>query len=183
MVTHQPPLYVFGGFKTAAEFFSECMKEDPRTASRYMRVAKYATPIEEEKYGVRKLDAAIAYLEAKHGPPSGALPVAFDRVKVPAKTNGTLKRIALEAATIEQIDRATRAEQKGGDRGLRSPVEAAIEKALRANKALKKIRVRASARAVSFAGVPAERLPDFAKALLAVKVPPAAAPVGRKPSP
>ena len=58
-VNHDPPLYVFGGYKTAAEFFTERLHSDVRTAQRNMRVARYASPAEEERYGTTNLDAAL----------------------------------------------------------------------------------------------------------------------------
>ena len=67
VVAHEPPLYIFGGYKTAAEFFKERLHTDERTAQRNMRVARYASPAEEERYGSTNLDAALAWLEAKHG--------------------------------------------------------------------------------------------------------------------
>jgi hypothetical protein len=51
----------------AAEFFRAVMKEEPRTASRYVRVARFASPRDEQAYGVNKLDAALGFIEAKLG--------------------------------------------------------------------------------------------------------------------
>ena len=74
---HDPPLYVFGGYKSAAEFFEQRLHTDKRTAERNIRVAKYASPADEERYGATNLDAGIRWLEAKHGPLGGRTPVAF----------------------------------------------------------------------------------------------------------
>ncbi len=45
IVEHEPPLYVLGGYKNADAFFREVMQEEPRNARRFMRVAKYASPL------------------------------------------------------------------------------------------------------------------------------------------
>ena len=44
IVSHDPPLYVVGGFRDDAEFYREVMHEDPRPARRWTRVARYASP-------------------------------------------------------------------------------------------------------------------------------------------
>jgi hypothetical protein len=59
VVSHEPPLYVLGNHASPAAFFREVLHEEPRTAQRYIRVAKFATPKEEDAYGVQNLDAAI----------------------------------------------------------------------------------------------------------------------------
>ena len=67
IVDHDPPLYVFGGYASPDEFYRKVMNEEPRNARRYVRVAKLASPRDEETYGVSKLDAALGYVEAKLG--------------------------------------------------------------------------------------------------------------------
>ena len=183
IVTHQPPLYVFGGYKNTTEFFSEAMKEDPRSAYRFMRVAKYASPAEEEKYGVSLLDKAIAYIETQHGPLDGPLPVAFERLKIPVRRNGPkasrasrgmTAKVLLTEATVEDLERATRAAKKRSPKDLQSPIEKAMVAALRGKKQLAGIRVRAragGAKTVSFLGVPVEQLAAFAKIVGAVTLP------------
>lgn len=69
IVEHEPPLFVVGGYKNDREFFEEVLGEKARNAYRNIRVAKFASPREENKYGVAKLDAALAYIEAKLGAP------------------------------------------------------------------------------------------------------------------
>ncbi len=174
IVTHQPPFYIFGGYKNAAEFFSEAMKEDPRSAYRFMRVAKYASPAEEEKYGVSLLDKAIAYIETQHGPLDGPLPVAFERLKIPVRRNGPTAptaKVLLTEATVEELERAVRAAKKRSPKDLDSPIEKAMAAALRGNKRLAGIRVRARAKTVSFLGVPVEQLAAFARVVGAVTLP------------
>jgi hypothetical protein len=53
IVSHEPPLYVLGGYKSDVEFYAERLKTDPRTARRYIRVARHASPADETKYGSR----------------------------------------------------------------------------------------------------------------------------------
>ncbi len=118
-VDHDPPLYVFGGYKTAAEFFKERLHTDVRTAQRNMRVARYASPAEEERYGTTNLDAALGWLEAKHGPLNGRLPVAFDKLKISIEDKPT-PFAELTAAQINAgggADRVRRALREGDRRG------------------------------------------------------------------
>ena len=56
VVSHDPPLYLFGGFKNATEFFAERLHVDLRTATRNMRVARYASPADEATYGASNID-------------------------------------------------------------------------------------------------------------------------------
>ena len=60
-------LYVAGGYESARAFVEGEVKETLRTAQRMVRVARHASPVEEEKYGTAIVDAAFAYMEAKSG--------------------------------------------------------------------------------------------------------------------
>jgi len=106
IVDHDPPLYVVGGHRNAAEFYRAVMKEEPRTAARYVRVARYASPRDEQTYGVAKLDAALGYIEAKLGKPLAhpPLPVSLDRLRIPT-AEGASK--SLESATFAELVAAT----------------------------------------------------------------------------
>jgi len=125
-VDHEPPLYVFGGYKTAAEFFEQRLHTDARTAQRNIRVARYASPAEEERYGTTNLDAALGWLEAKHGPLGGRLPVAFDKLRIEVDGKAT----SFEKLTAAQINAATRAlrGKKTPAHRARSAFESALEK-------------------------------------------------------
>ena len=111
VVEHDPPLYVVAGYANAEAFFEAELGEKSRNAYRYMRVAKFASPAEEDRYGTTKLDAALSFVEAKLGQPleHPPLPIAFDRLRIPT-THG--KTIALEKARVEDIDAATRSLSK-----------------------------------------------------------------------
>jgi len=165
-VNHDPPLYVLGGYKTAAEFFQQRLHTDARTAQRNMRVARYASPTEEEKYGTTNLDAAIGWLEAKHGALGGRLPVAFDKLKIPI--DGAPR--PFEKLTAAEINAATRAllGKKSPAHRARSAFEAALAK----HDAFKETRVNESAGRVTFTRVPVGSITLFAKVISAVKLPP-----------
>jgi len=76
-------LYVAGGYETARAFVAAEVKETLRTAQRNVRVAKYASPNQEQRYGTTLLDAALGCIEAKTGGPvRGKLPVRFEDLRI-----------------------------------------------------------------------------------------------------
>jgi hypothetical protein len=144
------------------------MHEDERSVRRNIRVAKYATPVQEERYGTSKIDAALNFIEAKLGHPiEGALPVDLDRLKF---TDGD-KRVSFADATTQQIQAAARAlQRKGSKKKAASPVMTAFVKVL-AGKKLGAISVRVSREFVSLGHIPISAVGDVARALAKVKVP------------
>jgi hypothetical protein len=185
-VEHDPPLYVLGGYGSAGEFFEEVLQEKERTARRFMRVAKYATPQEEAKYGTTVLDAAIGYIEATLDVPlKGPLPIAFERLRIPVTRNGKDARVLLEETTAEEIVKATRdvATKKGKARVAPNPIEQTLAKAFGGGAATKGVRSTVRGGVVTFSGVPVASLGAFAKTLAGVKLPaPDAAPKAPKKS-
>jgi hypothetical protein len=174
IVAHEPPLYVVGGFANAAEFFREVLHEDARNARRLIRVARFATPAEEQRYGTTVLDAALAYLEAMTGGVlDGALPVAFDRLKIPVVRNGRAVRLGLAEVSVREVVAATRALRRGRSRPARgSAARAALASALGTTRALAGVQVSEARGMASFQRVPLAALDAFARALLRAKVPP-----------
>lgn len=166
IVEHHPPLYVVGGYESDTAFFAGELEEKPRNAYRYIRVAKFATPAEEEAYGTTKLDAALGYLEAKLGAPLAhpPLPIAFDRLRIPIK-NGTA---SLADARVEDIVAATRALKKT-DRTPTSSAERALREGLAKHDALSAIGVRVRAGKVTFSGVPLASLGVFSTQIARAK--------------
>lgn len=174
VVEHDPPLYVIGGYGSAAEFFEEVLQEKARTARRFMRVAKYASPREETKYGTTLLDAALAYIEATAGGElSGPLPIAFERLRIPVVRGAETVRLPLEEVTAEEITKATRAlaSKKNGKPRSSDPVEEQLRKALIGSTATKAVRATVRGGVVTFSGVPVDSLPAFAKLLAGLKLP------------
>jgi hypothetical protein len=94
-----------------------------------VRVAKLASPEDEARFTVTKLDEALAYLEAKlEGLPNGRVPIAFDKARIPV--DGTPRGVPLVEATAAQIRAATRAlDPKHASKT--SPVAAELARALR----------------------------------------------------
>jgi hypothetical protein len=104
IVESEPPLYLAGGYATVRDFLAQEVGEPERSAKRWMKVAKYASPVEENKYGTSKLDAAIAFVEAKNGAPAkGRIPIDFAKLKVLVEGNGKRSLVKLADATVDQI--------------------------------------------------------------------------------
>lgn len=164
MVEHEPALYLIGGFKTDREFFAKVLgDEGRRNAYRNMRVAKFASPKDEEEYGVSKLDAALSYIEAKIGhalehPP---LPIAFDRLRFGPN------RATLANTRREDVEAATRALKKETKKP-RSSDERAAAAVFAKHPALQKVHVRVRGGVVSFTGVPAASMGAFVKAVTSI---------------
>ena len=169
ILDHDPPLYVFGGHRDQDEFFRKVMKEEPRTARRYVRVGKFASPRDEETYGVAQLDAALGYIEAKLGKPLAhpPLPVALDKLRIPTP-EGTK---SIETATIEQIAAATTKLKGAASRRPSTATEKALKAKLGGVASLKRVEVNERNGFVSFVGVPVAAIDRFARAVLATKLP------------
>lgn len=152
--------YLVGGYETAEEFFREVMREEPRNAYRFILVARYASPREEEKYGTTKLHAALKLIEKKVGQPieHPPLPIAFDalRVEVGGET------LSLAEATTNQIEDAIRA-LDGTKKLARDPVQRALEAALAEVSSLEGVRVAVKNGLATFSGVPVAAFGRFAQ--------------------
>lgn len=163
-------LFLDGGFRSVNDYITEVIKEPPRTVLRNVRVAKYATSAEEAQYGVAKLDAALAYIEAKMGGAAkGTLRVRFDSLKIPV--DGDERSVSLEEASVAQIQAATKAlatDTHHNDR--RSPSERAVARALAKFDSLEDVTVRVSDNQVRLGAVALYALPDLAKALASVEL-------------
>jgi hypothetical protein len=173
IVEHDPPLYLAGGVATAKAFFVQHLGENERTARRNMRVAKYASPAEEARFGTSKLDAALAYLEAKSGGAlQGRLPVDFDKLRIPAERDGKPKSVLLADATVQEIAAATRklSRQAHAPHPKASPVVAAVTKLFDTG-ALRGVSVRLAGGKVSIGSVPVEALTELGRALSRFKSP------------
>lgn len=173
IVENDPPLYLAGGLATTRDFLAQHLSETERSARRWMRVAKYASPAEEARYGVSKLDAVIGYLEAKSGGAiQGSLPVAFDKLKIPVERDGKTISVPLEEATVDAIETATRKLKRGGQKLPRktSPVLAAVTRELSKGK-LRGISAKISGGKLMLGAVPLDALSDLADALRRIELP------------
>jgi hypothetical protein len=173
IVDHDPPLYLAGGLATTKAFLSEHLEETERSARRWMRVAKFASPTEEARYGVSKLDAVIAYLEAKSGGPiKGSLPVAFDKLKIPVERDGKTLQVPLDEATVEQVHTAARKLSRAAQKrpARTSPVLVAITRELSKGK-LRGISAKISSGKLMLGAVPLDALTDLADALRRIELP------------
>lgn len=156
-------LYVDGGFETADAFLRAVVKEKRRTALRMVRVAKYASPAEEAKYGTSVLDAALSFIEAKLGAPlEGKLPIDFAKLRIPTTRGGKSEKsgkptlVPLAKASVQEITAATRALLRGTSksRAHASPVEEMLRSAFRSNGALADVKVRVSQGLLHLGSVP-----------------------------
>jgi hypothetical protein len=173
IIEHDPPLYLAGGVATAKDFLAQHLNETERTARRWMRVAKYASPAEEVRYGVSRLDAVIGYLEAKSGGAlKGSLPVAFDKLKIPVDRDGKTVHLPLEEATVEAIHLATRKLNRAEQRPPRSasPALVAVTRELSKGK-LRGVSARIAAGKLMLGAIPLDALADLADALRRMKLP------------
>jgi hypothetical protein len=169
ILDHDPPLYVVGGYKNADEFFREYMKEEPRTARRYVRVAKFASTREEETYGLQRLDAALGFIEAKLGKPLAhpPLPIALDKLRIPVGDGTKL----VGRASVAEITAATSKLTSSSRKKPKSAARTALEKALAAVASLANVHVSERNGTVTFEGVPLAALGKFGRAIATAKLP------------
>jgi hypothetical protein len=168
IVDHEPPAYVVGGYKSDADFLRRAMHEEPRTGFRNMRVAKYASPRDEATFGATKLDAAIAYVEAKHGPLKGRLPIAFSSLVIPVVDQGKKRRKSLADATVAEVLRAAKA-LRPALKKKPTPAESALSAALLREKLHDQIELHVHDGFATFSRVPLGRFAQFVKALRSAK--------------
>jgi len=172
ILEHEPPLYLAGGFASARAFLQKHLEANERTAWRNIRVAKYASPDEEARYGVSKLDAVIGYVEAQAGGAvKGRLPVDFAKVRIPVEDGGKPAKRPLEDVTVDQIEGATRALLRGKEKHPSTAPEAHAVALALAVGPLQKVTVRFARGAFWFGAVPANQLAAFGKKIAAVKLP------------
>jgi hypothetical protein len=158
---------------TAKAFIAAHFEEPERTAYRNVRVAKYASPAEEARYGVAKLDLVISYVEAKLGAPAkGRVPIDFAKVKIQVQRAGEERRVGIEEATAKEIADATRHLTRAAKKApaKASPLVTAITKAF-SKGPLRAITVRFSNGKLSFGGVAPAALPELCQTLASLKLP------------
>jgi hypothetical protein len=138
-----------------------------------MRVAKYASPTEEARYGVAKLDLALNYIEAKLGAPAkGNLPVDFARLKIPVERDGQEHKLGLEQVTAQDIATAARKLVRTAKKAppKASPLVTALTKAF-SKGSLRDVTVRLSNGKLSFGNVDPASIAAFSQALSGAKLP------------
>ncbi len=173
IVDHDPPLYLAGGFSTARQFLAKYVAEDERTARRFVRVALYASPVEEARYGVSKLDATLTLLDAKNGgPPKRRIPVDFEKLRIPVQRDGQTSTLPLLDATVDEVRAATRKllREAGRPHPKASPVVLALAKTLRTGR-LKSIGIHFARGKITLSGIPLDALDELLRALARVHLP------------
>ena len=174
ILDHDPPLYLAGGCATAREFLAKHVGESERTARRMVRVARFASPHDETRYGVSRLDAALGLLEAQGLDLGGAkVPVDFARLRVPVKRDGKGGHAALAEATVDEVRAATRTLQRKAKKTpvKASPVARAVTGALSKVAALRAVTVHHAHDAVTLGKIPTAAWDAFVKAVAKVKLP------------
>lgn len=170
ILTHDPPLYLAGGMATAKAFIAKHVGENERQVWRWVRVAKHASPDEEAKYGVSKLDAILTLLAARAGDVEGRLPVDFAKVRLTVTRDGKAVRLGLEDLSVDEIRRAATDEARAKAKSATASAELrAVDAALRAAGLRAKLRLAKGQ--LWFGAVPLASLKAFARALLAVRLP------------
>lgn len=168
IVEHDPPLYLAGGVATVGDFVANYLpNEGVRNVLRNVRVAKYASPDEEEKYGTSKIDAVLDYLEAKNGKPAnGRIPVDFAKLRIPAGDGS----IAFADATVQQLrDAQKKLDKHGATKAKLSPVVSEIAKCV--PKSAKEITVRYADGHVTLGRIPVRIFGEVLRALAKAHVP------------
>ena len=171
ILAHDPPLYLAGGVSTTRDFVATYLPgEDSRTVLRNVRVAQYASPDEEAKYGTSKIDGVIDYLEAKHGKPTkGRIPVDFEKLRLDTK-DGSL---AFADATVEQVRAAARLAiraSKSSKPAKRNPVVAALTSQL--PKGAKDVTIHYASGRITLGRIPIELFSSVLRTLASIKLPP-----------
>ncbi len=168
ILDHNPPLYLAGGVSTVGDFVRKYLpNETVRNVLRSARVARYASPDEEKRYGASKIDAVVDYLEAKHGKPaSGRIPVDFGKLRIP-RGAGT---VPFADATVAQLRDATKKVRKAGATGAkRSPVVTEIVKHVPAS--AKEVTVHYAGGHVTIGRIPVRLFGDVLRSLAKARVP------------
>nr|MBK7068886.1 hypothetical protein [Deltaproteobacteria bacterium] len=173
VIDHEPPLYLAGGYASAKAFVEEHLHEKERTARRWMRVARYASPNEISHHGPSKLDAALSLLEAGGNDlSSGKLPVDFGRVRVSVERDGKTSRVALDDASVDEIAAAVKAALRANKKAPGThPMVKAVTKALAADKTLRGVTVRRVGQRTSLANIDDAAWPALKRALRGLKLP------------
>ena len=174
-VHHDPPLYVFGGYKSESDFYERALHTDLRSAKRNIDVAEHATPKQEEDYGESNIYAALQYITAKFGKLGSTLPVAFERLKIPVRDGKNARMVPFTKATVAEIQTATRElQRKAAGEPTTDRAEAAIAKVLSKHAAFKNVRFTVRSGLVHVRSIPLASLDLFARVLSEVKLPPVA---------
>ncbi|MCC7541858.1 MAG: hypothetical protein IT379_36905 [Deltaproteobacteria bacterium] len=166
-------LYEAGGAHSAQGWIAQHLAEPYRTAFRSVRVAQHAEPADEARYGVERLDAAIAYMETVIGPTvKGKPPVPFGELKIPVSRRGKPRSLGLLEVAPDEICAAV--ESAAADHGAKpsrgrgASTDGPLSTAQRAVRTLRSVRLRAVDGHVSFGHVPLGQLEVALRALARV---------------
>lgn len=174
IVEHEPPLYVLGGYASASQFYREALRENVRNATRFMRVARFASPAEETRYGVHKLDRALGWLEAKSGAPLGrALPTPLAKLRIAVVRDGKTRALPLTELSVADIDAATKALlAKAGKAPAKrtSHAQRAVAEAVRKARGLGAVTVRESGGLLHLGAIPVASWESFRAAIAGLKL-------------
>jgi hypothetical protein len=166
----EPALFLAGGYRNARDYCKRALRVDLRVAQRNVRVAKFATPQEEQTYGPSILDAALGLLEARAGHSlRGKLPISFERLRVPVVRGKQRKSVPLLQATKAEIQAATRALVKQPSRG--TAAQQSLAKSLAKKKVLAGVHVSEANGFATFTHVPISAMAAFREALLGFALP------------
>ncbi len=170
ILDHDPPLYLAGGVSTKEGFVAKYLPgEDTRSVDRNVRVARYASPDEEVRYGTSAIDAAIDYLEAKHGKPAkGRIPVDFEKLRLETEDGS----IPFKDASVDDVRACARLAKRQAGHGRpakRHPIVAALTQLL--PKGAKDVTVHYAGGRVSLGAIPLGLFVKVLRALAGVALP------------
>jgi hypothetical protein len=174
IIDHVPPIYLAGGYDSATDFIERHLEEKERSARRWMRVARYASPANLAHYGPSKLDAALSLLEAAGNDLSGGrLPIDFAHLKVVVERDGQSLRVALDAASVDEVVAAVKLARRSTRKPAKGvhPVVKALAAALAADKALRGVTVRRVGARTSLGNIDDAAWPALKRAIRGLTIP------------
>lgn len=168
----EPPYYLAGGYKTARDFLRrEAPGEDERSVRTAIRVARHFDPVDEEKYGISKLEALLDYLEAVGGAPLAPAKINLARQSIKVATGKITKARPFADVTRDEIKAATReALGRAGKVARTLPPVVKQVRGLLAKAKLGAIGVRLRDKKLDLTGIALGAVPKLAKVLAAAKL-------------
>ncbi len=131
---------------TALLWIKKHTDDSYRTGTRNSRVARYASPDEEQRYGITKLDLAITLAQTQHAsknPNADELKsIDFAALRYAIKTGSKSKKLSLADVSIEQLRELAHGKSKRDTPTASKPLSdsgAALSTLITAQKSLKNI--------------------------------------------
>ncbi|MDP3277847.1 MAG: hypothetical protein Q8Q09_21870 [Deltaproteobacteria bacterium] len=168
---------------TAPEWVKKYAHEEYRTGARYARVATLASPDEEQKYTISKIDLAYTIDEArqraaakKRGtdwtPPSPPKKLALDKLRYSVDREGTKVSLGLAEVSVAELRALQSSESRaeGAPAARVSKSARAVIKAIGAERSLREVRVQERDNQLTLSSVRFDQLNALGRVLSALKL-------------